>query len=284
VIDRSQWFLPEHLTHLYYAPSYPKLTTAERLRHNQLFGCYLNEQLIFFETTLTPYFARVAADPESPATLKAAVRDVIASEERHTSMFRELNRQAEPATYQARDFHFIQAPKLAMKSFRAVMMAPRLFPMLIWLTLLQEERSRYYSKEFLAHRETLEPHFVDVYLAHMQDEAGHAAVGEALLDVYWDRSRPWIRAVNARLFCWMMDEFFNAPKRAGLNVVRQLIREFPTLESRAPGLVDEVRSLVRSDTFHLSLYSRNIVPKSFARFDRCPEFHGLSRVLRGYSA
>jgi len=40
--------------------------------------------------------------------------------------------------------------------------------------------------------------------------------------------------------------------------------------------------LAGQERFHLTLYSREIVPRTFRRFDACPEFAAMGRVLRGY--
>jgi hypothetical protein len=88
--------------------------------------------------------------------------------------------------------------------------------------------------------------------------------------------------MNAELFRWMLGEFFNTPKRGGLRVVTQLAQEFPALAPRGAALCRAVLDLGRSPAYHRSLYSRAIVPRTFARFDRFPEFSSLSRTLYGY--
>jgi hypothetical protein len=154
--------------------------------------------------------------------------------------------------------------------------------MVLWLMLLQEERSMFYSRSILRGREELEPHFVAAHRTHLADEAGHVRWDEDLLDQIWDPCHPVLRRINAELFRWMVGEFFNAPKRGGLQVVSQLTREFPDLTPRLPALRGQVRELARSRTYHQSLYSREMVPRTFARFDQYPEFSFLGRTLYGY--
>ncbi|MGH9723180.1 MAG: diiron oxygenase [Bryobacteraceae bacterium] len=283
MVDRGRWFLPEHLTHLYYAPPYDTLTPEQRLRYNQLFACYFNEQLMFFELNLIWYLRAILSDARVTQDLCEGVRALIVSEERHTAMYRALNRDAEPERYAGGDFYFIRVPRWGTAILRGSMRAPRLFPLYIWLMLLEEERSLYYSREILAHRTELDPRFVQVNTAHMQDEAEHVDVNERLLDLYWDRSHAWIRNANARLFEWLVDEYFNAPKRAGVAVVRELVGEFPDLGPRRDEMVSAIRALRSNDVFHRNQYSRAIVPRVFAHFDRRPEFKSIGRVLRGYA-
>lgn len=276
------WFLPEHITHLYYAPVYRELPQRHRMRYNQLFGCYFNEQVIFFELTLAHYLNSVLGQGCVEGALAAEVSSLLDSERRHTEMYRALNRSVEPGLYRDGDFHFIRAPRWVERVARRAMDAPRCFPLFLWLILLQEERSVYYSKEILRQRKRLDPRFVEVNRLHMVDESAHVNVGEALLQALWDRNRAWVRAVNARLFAWVVGEFFGAPKRSGVNVVRELEREFPEIRPRLPEILDQVRALRSDPRFLRNQYSRTIVPKSFARFDRFPEFRGLGRVMPGY--
>ena len=44
-----------------------------------------------------------------------------------------------------------------------------------------------------------------------------------------------------------------------------------------------LRNLAKDARFHQSLYSRKIVPKTFALFDRYAEFRNLGDRVRGYS-
>ncbi len=98
---------------------------------------------------------------------------------------------------------------------------------------------------------------------------------EELRDALWQGVRPLLRKVNAKLFAWMLDEFFAAPKRAQLRVVDELVREFPELGERRPEMRRQLLALSADDGFRTSLYSREIVPRTFARFDESPEFRVL---------
>ncbi|MGH9660767.1 MAG: diiron oxygenase [Bryobacteraceae bacterium] len=267
-IDRTCLFLPEHLTHLYYAPVYRRLTAAQRLRYNQLFACYFNEQTIFFETRLVRYLARFAPT-------------LAGDERRHAAMYQALNERAEPDLYRRRTFYFISTPPAASAALDAATRLPRLFPLFAWLILLQEERALFYAREIVARRDRLEPQFVEVNRRHMEDEEHHVTAGLALIDEVWEDTPALVRRLNARLFAWLVGEFFNAPKRAGIAVARRLAEEFADLD--LPLLAAELRSLSASRAFHEAQYSRRIVPRTFARLDRCPEFDGLGRVLWGYA-
>jgi hypothetical protein len=80
----------------------------------------------------------------------------------------------------------------------------------------------------------------------------------------------------------MMGEFFSTPKRGQLQVLASLVREFPELNERESELRRQLASLPEDETYQLSLYSRDIVPQCFARFDQWPELRVMEQAMRGY--
>src|SRR5262249_50265403 len=108
----------------------------------------------------------------------------------------------------------------------------------------------------------------------------HVRWDEELLDTLWLRARPFRRAVNARLFAWMLEEFFGAPKRAQLGVLAELARESRELRGRLPEMRRQMLALGRDEAYREPFSPREIAPRPFARFDQCPEFRPLS--LCGY--
>jgi hypothetical protein len=281
-VDFGRQFIPEQFTPLYHTGAYASLTAEQRRRYNQLYALYFNEQIIFFETALSESVLLPLASSGVRTPLAAALREFMEEEQRHTRMFRALNRATAPALYVFSDFHFIQVPPRYARMLAWVARRVRYFPMIIWLMLLQEERSIFYSRTIVQRRDELEPTFVNVHRAHLKDEVGHVGWDEELLDELWEACSPVLRRINAELFRWMVGEFFNTPKRGGLRVVSHFAREFPELTPRLPELRAAVLDLARSPAYHRSLYSREMVPRTFARFDRFPEFCSLSRTLYGY--
>jgi hypothetical protein len=281
-VDFGRPFIPEPFTPLYHTRAYADLTDDERRRYNQLYALYFNEQIIFFETSLSESVLLPLAASGVRAPLAAALCEFVEEERRHTRMFRALNATCAPALYARGDFHFIRVPAGYAKVLDWVARRVRYFPMILWLMLLQEERSLFYSRHIVRGRDELEPHFVDAHRTHLRDEVDHVGWDEELLDELWESCGPALRRINAELFRWMVGEFFNTPKRGGLRVVAQLVREFPALAPRLAGLRTAVLDLARSPAYHRSLYSREMVPRTFARFDRFPEFASLNRTLYGY--
>jgi len=273
-------FIPAELTPLFHAAVYRELTEAERLRYNQLHALYFNEQIMFLETALgRPVLAALLRETW-PERLAAGLRQFLDDEIRHTEMFRQLNRRCAPHLYQDRDHCFVRVPAVWAAVSRWAVSRPLSLPLFLWLMLLQEERALYYSRAYLRHPSPLEPAFVEAHRLHLADEARHVRWDEELLDALWLRTHPRLRTLNAKLFAWMLEELFGAPKRAQLRVLDELARELPELRGRLPEMRRQMLALGRDEAYRKTLYSREIVPRTFARFDECPEFRMLS--LCGY--
>jgi len=277
-VDHSKRFIPEEFTPLYYTPSYRVLTEEQRLRYNQLQALYFNEQIIFFETAVGRPVLEVLTREGLPRELTTGLRQFLEEEQQHTEMFWRLNQQCAPQFYDIGFFYFIRPPRAWMAVLRWATRHPRLFPMFFWLMFLQEERSLFYSRRAIAQRDQLEPHFVKMHRTHLADEVGHVGWDEELIEVLWRRANPSLRKVNVELLAWMLGEFFSTPKRAQLRVIRELAREFPALSKLEPEIECQLLALSGDDGYQRALYSREMVPRAFARFDELPEFRSLELI------
>ncbi len=282
-IDATRPFLPEPLTPLFHAPVYRRLTPSQRLRYNQLHGLYVNEQILFFEEALAGHVLGALLGLRLPAGLDRSLRRFREDERAHSLMFRALNRACAPDRYARGDFRFVQVPAAAWRALGVVGRRPTWFPMLIWLMLMLEERALHYGREILRAVSALEPRFAATHERHLRDEGRHVHWDQEVLDWLWPLTAPALRRMNATLFTWLVGEFFTLPRRGAVAVVRELAVECPELAPRLPELVGELRLLAGRREFHASLYSREIVPRTFSRFDRWPEFAGVGRALRAYA-
>jgi hypothetical protein len=281
-VDFGRKFIPEELTPLFYVPWYNRLTPDQRLRYNQLQALYLNEQIMFFETLVGRGVMDALLRTQWPDGFGSELQQFWDEERRHSEMFRQLNRLCAPQFYSAGDFHFVQVPRRWLTALDWATHRPNLFPLFIWLMLLQEERSLFYSKEFVRQEKVLEAHFVETHRVHLADEVGHVRWDERLLDSLWPRVNRYLRTINARLLCWMVAEFFSTPKRGQWHVVQELAGEFPEMQEHLPEVRRQVSALPQDEHYQLSLYRREITPRSFARFDRWPEFRIMQRAMPGY--
>ena len=279
-IDFTRPFIAGKFTPLFHTPEYGALPDAARLRYNQLHALYFNEQVAFFEQEMLSPALRALLREELPPELANGVRTFHDEEQRHSALFRALNRRCAPDFYARRDYHFIRIARLWRALLAALSARPRVFPLIVWLALMQEERSLFYSNGCLENADELEPHFVATHRAHLADEVGHVGWDEELLDWLWPQTGNALRRMNARMLAWMTGEFFLLPKRSGLRVVAQLAREFPHLDADA--LRRAMFDLKTNAAYLRTLYSREITPRTFARFDALPEFALLARTLPGY--
>jgi hypothetical protein len=277
-VDHRKRFIPEEFTPLFHTPAYGVLSEEQRLRYNQLQAIYFSEQIIFFETAIGRPILEALLRASLPLQLSKSLQQFLHEEQQHTEMFRQLNQQCAPQFYRAGHFYFIQPARAWMAALSWATEHPRLFPMFLWLMLLQEERSLFYSRRVIAQREELEPHFVKTHRTHLADEVGHVRWDEELIEALWRRANPVLRKVNAQLFDWMLREFFSAPKRAQLRVVHELTHEFPALSALEPEMQRQLLALSLDRCYQRSLYSREIAPRTFARFDESPEFRSLKLI------
>jgi len=281
-IDFSRPFLPASLTPLYHTSAYHVLNPPQQLRYNQLHALYFQEQIMFFEKTLADNVLEPFLAENLPANLKRDLEEFIAEERRHSALFLQLNRRCAPELYSGNEFHFVQLPWLGKNLLRFMSRLPKVFPLFLWLALIQEERSMYFAREFLNCDEDLEPHFLSLQRMHLADEVGHVQCDQELLDWLWPRTPAWLRQLNAHLLGWMIGEYFSLPKRAGLRVLEQLAAEFPELRSSSQKLRQQLLELKNDLPYRSSLYSRENIPKTLARFDAWPEFRTLCRHIPGY--
>jgi hypothetical protein len=284
----ATWYLPEHITHLYYSPVYSTLSPGQKLAYNRLHACYHCEICAFLEGELPKYYLQAVAAPNIPERLRRQAQALADSEKRHAATFRALARRISPDLYSPdlysrAEYVFVRPPSASSPIFRKLLNWSALRPTLLWIALIQEERGTFFGKEVLRQSEQLDPRMVDWQRRHLVDETDHLSLGEALLPLYWDASPPWMRRLNGRFLRFVLREFLSAPKRSGVRVIEYLVKERPELTPRKTELMSAMRELDRNPRFHESLYSRQIVPKTFALFDRYAEFGNLGKSLWGYS-
>lgn len=279
-IDCTRPFIAREFTPLFHTPEYGALPDAARLRYNQLHALYFNEQVAFFEQEMLSPALRALLRCGLPSKLADSVQMFHDEEQRHSAMFRALNRRCAPEFYARADYRFVWIGRPCRARLGTMSATPRVFPLIVWLALMQEERSLFYSKGCLENADVLEPHFVALHRAHLADEVGHVRWDEQLLDWLWPRTHAALRWMNVRLLAWMTGEFFLLPKRSGQRVVAQVAREFPHLDAGA--LHRAMFGLRNNPAYLRTLYSREITPRTFARFDALAEFALLARTLPGY--
>ena len=274
-VDFDRWFVPEDLTSLAHTPLYTQLAPSERLHYNQYYALYLNEQTAAFELVLT-HFMRAVARLKWACPLRPQIEHLIVEELGHAHKFLEFNRRVRPDLYHETDRVFVRTRALFSSSLRFFLSYPALLPFPVWIILLLEERSLYYSARWAADPE-IEPQFVELHRLHAQDEGSHVDLGAQLLQHLWEDRPLWLRRLNARLLTASLREFFFYPKRAALDIARLAFPGHP----RLPDMLEQLRQLRYNRLFLSGLYSQTSNPLTLERCKRYPELLPLLTLFEG---
>ncbi len=271
-------FVPEFLTPLAFTPLYGELSEVQRRRYNQIHGLYFMEQTIFFEQFMgKPALSWLALN--AAPSLRKEAESFIVEEDRHTSWFRELLREIEPLQYGKRDFNLLGVSAVSLKLMGFVSRCIRLFPAVLWMQLIAEERALYFGRCFIEHSALIDPRFVALQRRHLADEPAHIRRDILFLEWLWPVTPRWLRCINAKFLCWSLREFFLLPKRSGWRVVNAWLSEFPELYERRAEFKNAMEALEFNQEFIHSLYPRAILPKTRMMAARWPEMLELENLF-----
>ncbi len=268
-VDRGKPWEPEGLGALWFLPSFAALAPEERLRCNQLHALGVCEQFVWFERQLLRAIGNVLRERHPlPAPLAEALGHFAAEERKHIDMFWRLLERSEPAWYAGhapRLFHIGVAPQFAMDRVTA---NPRTFLAWIWLAILVEERTLFFSREHLRAARgapgSIDALHAQVHEFHFRDESRHYHLDQHLLTWLYDPQPRWKKALAAAMFRRMMRAYV-AASRTAARILAQLAREFPRLRGAPVArLRAELSGVGRDESYHRRLFSRAALPHTFA--------------------
>ncbi len=264
-------FIPDRLTPLPFTPVWRELRPHEQLRYNQLHGLYGLEQIIFFEQALIVPLLRALQPIVSDDRLRQSL-DVFAAEENaHSAGFHRILRELRPAWYGEGWRHFVHTGAVADAIFGAAVRRPQIFPALLWLVQLLEERTMFASRLILADETAYPATIVTAHRQHLADEAGHVQWDAALIAELWPRTPSWLRRLNDRILDWMLSEFIALPRRAALRVIDALAAELPDLSVPPARLKSALRALARREDFRAQVFGRDSVPRTWKQASTAPD-------------
>ena len=276
----GNFYIPEELTALYYAPIYNTLSLDQRTRYNQLFGLFLNEFVLLCELHFSKAYLSLLKAPHLSEARKAEIRRFLQDEERHTRLFTSLNQEAAPELYVDSGFYFIELPWLLHIVAGGMMRFPKLFPFFFVLVYLQEEKLLYYAERYAACAENVDARFLAAHATHLEDEKGHIGLDLSVVAELWQRASQPVKRLNGWLLQTIFREFFTAPKRSGMRILERLIAEFPELTQQREELRTQLSAAGMSQGFLDQMYSEHSVPGSLRFFDTHPELRSLTQVGR----
>ena len=208
-----------------------------------------------------------------------------ADERRHADAWQRLNALSEPEWYGggARSA-LLGVPPLARRVAPLLARQPWAVPAVLWIQLLQEERSIDISRRLLRMpADAIEPRYAAVYREHLRDEVRHVQLDARLIAHVQARQSPAARRWTAACLRWAVRHFFLRPARSADRLLAILAAEFPDLAGLVPAIRRELRAVADDDRYHAMMYSRTTTPISFGLFDAHPECHAMRTVLRAYT-
>jgi hypothetical protein len=283
-VDHGRPWTPEEISPFRFAPSFPDLSPAQRLRCNQLQALALVEKLIWFERQLVAIARRLLGGPALLPALGEALAHFVAEEEKHTTLFWRLLSASEPDWYRTHRLRLFAVTPLQRFVMARLAEHPGLTPAWVWLAIFVEERALILARAYRwSERHApgrLDPLHSQVHLLHFRDEAGHSQLGPHLLAAFYDRQPGWQQAFAG----WLLQRLVASYVRPGAttgNVVRQLGVEFPALrEETVPSLLDELADLPANADYRRSLFGATVMPRTLALLAAYPEHQRLARWLR----
>ncbi len=276
----EKFFIPEQLTVLYYAPIYQTLSLEQRTRYNQLFGLFVNEFILLCEMHFSKAYTALLNAPYLSERRRAEIAQFLVDEACHTQMFTSLNQEVAPELYTDSGFHFIELPIVLSAVARIMMRFPRLFPFFFVLVYLQEEKLLFYAERYAREAQSVDERFLLAHARHLEDESGHIGLDLSVIEELWQRASNRVRRFNAWLLRTIFGEFFTTPKRSGIRIIEQLIKEFPALAEHREELGKQLLVAGKSREFLATMYSREIVPGSVQFFETYPEFKTFNPITQ----
>ncbi|MBL1432931.1 MAG: hypothetical protein COC09_00670 [Gammaproteobacteria bacterium] len=277
-IDHNLFFTPEYLTQLYHTDCYELLNHKQRLRYNQIFAMRSIEQLMTLEARFISLVVGRSATHRvlcKNKELRYCMAEMVKEEEEHYLMFHKLNRRAAPSIYGDKELYFARMSTLEKCALEIFARLPGVNVFLLWVLLILEEFSTYISKETqknsIGGGDFLEPNFVHAHREHLKDEARHVMICANAISDILENSTLFYRGMNA----WILKRFMHdymTPKRGGLRVIKQLVKEFPELNSIEETLIGAVQSQKQDYVIWNAIESDKSMPVTNSLFQNFPEF------------
>jgi hypothetical protein len=278
-VDFSKPFIPEKFTQLYHTPLYSKLNYNQKLRYNQLCGIRTNEQFVFFESDFTIRVLEQLLNESfvsSDADLLACLVTMIEEEADHHKMFHELNIKCLPMIYKQSASYFVQLSWLEKHFISRIIKFRFGMIFMVFLILIMEEYSVQVSRSLMKNGVTeslgeVDKAFINIHQRHFIDESRHVHIDVHLLESLIGSASEVKRGFNSFITKKFLKEIL-APKRAGINVIRHLLIEFPELLPLEREMISALRSFEIDPTIQYRDASDEDAPLMNYLLQLYPEF------------
>jgi len=289
-VDRSRFWIPENLTHLYHLPVYQEFTHAERLFYNQAFALMVVEQSVLFEEQLSSFIRRAflhskKAIRKLPSELKEGIDHFLREEVEHTDLFWKLAHASDSA-YQGQRVYRYYRPKLIDKlATQAILSFPRLAILWTWLSLYGEEKFLLNYKEIRkaskSPQTAIDPLHDAVHYWHMVDEARHVQMDEIFVQICWDPAPQWLKNINLALLKRVFRSFV-VKSNSAWSLWNIVVEQNPAMGRFNARVKHDLQNLGATRSYQEIMTSRSSIPRSAHLFDARPEFNDFESVLPSY--
>lgn len=278
-VDISRPFIPEKYTQLYHSGIYEELNNKQKIRYNQLYGARTNEQFILFESGFTNQVIKNMLKVKSlnnKQSLLNCLNILLDDEKKHSYMFKTLNEHCAPEIYTNTQYCFLKLSLIERTLLSVICRYPQYLISLLWLVLLMEEHAVQFSKDFVKNSQSealgdLEENFKLVHQLHLKDEAKHVHIDANLIDFVLEKSSSRKKSLNVKILKKLLQTTLK-PKHAGINVIRQLVLEYPELKNSSNDLENTIRNFTYDPCILPLLEDRNQTPLTTMLIDMYPEF------------
>ncbi len=279
LIDFSKPFIHEGFTQLYHTPVYSKLKYEQKLRYNQLCAIRTNEQFVFFESDFTiRVIEKLIKDPSicSDSDMLECLTAMLVEEVSHHKMFHELNLRCMPTVYKNDARYFIRLSGVERFFINNVIRLRFGMIFMVFLILIMEEYSVRVSRSLMKSRVTeslgeIDDAFINVHRKHFIDEIRHVHIDVHLLERLIGSAGGFKRIFNSFVTKRFLKEILT-PKRAGINVIRHLVNDFPELLPLQQEMITSLRSFSVDPTIQYGEMSRDEAPLMNYLLELYPEF------------
>jgi len=277
--DKTRPFIPEQYTQLYHSKMYQILSSNQKLRYNQLYAARTNEQFMFFESGFTMSVIQNMMDKNislANRELTICLSELLLEEQQHFHMFRNLNIVTEPQLYASNFYYFLQLNKWERIALSIAGRFPEQLLAMLWLVLIMEEYVVQFSKEMVGQEKScklglFDENYVQVHQRHLKDEARHVHIDANLIDYVFEKTTGLKKKLNVKLLRYLLRATLR-PRHAGLNVIQQLLKEFPELLPHAAGLRATVNDYTYDPCIFQMINNPTKLPLLHDLLETYPEF------------
>lgn len=277
--EKNKLYFPEHLTPLYYSSIYKDLNFEQKYHYNRLYAISANEAIMFFENTLAYNIFGKLKRLKLFTDVKEELFLIEKQEAAHALLFRQFNAKNFPEYYQnGNSYYFFYQPKFFLMLWNFCSSHANIFSLFYWLVLIQEERMLNHGNEFKNDIDLYNEEYKDLHLIHMKDEQSHAEMDMIIVNRIWHNTSNLSKSLNGLIFYQLYYQIFLAPKRTGLRIVDEWLKQFPDLKIHQAQIRKDFIKMDKNKKYLEMQLGENTIPKMRSLIKGKREFSVFNRL------